>query len=892
MKPLISKFINIFLIVLIICNFTLPPILIATEGGEDSLGVEEFFDKYGVNLTEIITSAILGVGSQTLEGLHMLILTAAASVDVIMGVVVGGFSIGLNGVVATIDILFGEGEEAKEELEEMLGKIFIGPDTIFAGDVTILNANIFKLLNKTVDEDGKTGLQQYIIALRDAQRKEIDLLKNLAEGDKSVEETLKETQDDVEKRKDELKNVMESYATYVSPSGYLVTQVGRAVAQIYILLRNICAYIMLAGLIYTGIKILLNNHLPQNRQQYLSLLQDWIVGMALLIFSHLIMVFIFEVSDLFVDIFKKSIFGMGGMNFNIFMTSLYSTDIAARWISLFMYIYLIWITLVFVIAYFKRFFFVCILTVFAPVFSIMFLFGNQFKQLYSKWLKEYAMAVFVQPFHMIVYGVLISIPLNMLKGTGDVLDISYDIFEVIYALIAMSFIRPAEKFLRSLMGMDQGIAKMASYDSGKQTIDAVKQTITKTIKNVVTTVQSLVKSGQEIVEDGGKAAIKAAGTAATTALIGAAIGSVVPGAGTAVGAAAGGAAGTAAGAATGVAVGATGAVAEGVAVGGTALAAEATTMAAEGMASATTLATEGTAVAAEGASSATTMATESTGAMTEGMGTTVPDIPTSDMDGINSVSENNVINTDGITESDISQSDMSTEDISESKNTKINKNNISDNSNDESNSMGDVSIKADNVNIDAANLVEQPNNHDTTRKGSELYNAISKNEEKLNSQYDKNKIGSEIFNLVNDAYEGMHSIADTLYVDSASQDWKNTVNDAKVIRDMAFKPDQKDSFEKFNKASKNIESINKRYNTKVKSVDEIVPNARLYYNSGYTDINEMQWLNKMSNKLNITPEYFMQIDKALKRRNQKVDYDGDNKEVQEIINQVNEHYFN
>ena len=44
--------------------------------------------------------------------------------------------------------------------------------------------------------------------------------------------------------------------------------------------------------------------------------------------------------------------------------------------------------------------------------SSMYAFGQQTKPIYSKWIREYITTVLVQPFHMIVYSILISLPLN------------------------------------------------------------------------------------------------------------------------------------------------------------------------------------------------------------------------------------------------------------------------------------------------------------------------------------------------------------------------------------------------------------------------------------------------------------------------------------------------
>lgn len=323
--------------------------------------------------------------------------------------------------------------------------------------------------------------------------------------------------------------------------------------------------------------------------------------MALLIFSHIIMILIFEVSDTLVQLLRSTAVGLGSVNSYLFVRGLFSWDSAEKWICLIMLIYMIWLTIVFFISYLKRFFFVCILTVFAPLFSIMYALSRKTKQIYSSWLKEYMCIALIQPFHMIIYYVLISLPLTLLKGSGGFIDMAFDIFEILYVLLAMSFIKPAEKYLRSLFGMDQGIAKVASYDSGKQTIDAVKKTVITTVKTAVQMAVKAVKSGSDIAKGEGEAAA----TMVLGAVAGAAIGSVVPGAGTAAGAAAGAATGTTAGVATTVAVEGGMVAAEGaaVAVEGTAMAAEGATIAAEGAATVAEgvgAASEGAAIADEG----------------------------------------------------------------------------------------------------------------------------------------------------------------------------------------------------------------------------------------------------------------------------------------------------
>lgn len=249
-------------------------------------------------------------------------------------------------------------------------------------------------------------------------------------------------------------------------------KVKEVVANIYYLLRNICGFIMLGGLIFTGIRILLSANIPNKKSQYLYYLQDWIIGMVLLVLSHVLMTGIFYISDAITNALSYSSIGFSNLNFELYkglsLTGSYKQSTQTVYIILFGY--LIWLTVVFTISYFKRFLWICVLVVFAPVFSVMYAFGQQTKQIYSKWIREFCLTVFVQPFHMIVYAVLVAIPYNLVGGLTTA-----SMFDLFYALMAITMIRPAEKYMRQLFGMDKGIANMASYDSGKQTItDTVK----------------------------------------------------------------------------------------------------------------------------------------------------------------------------------------------------------------------------------------------------------------------------------------------------------------------------------------------------------------------------------------------------------------------------------
>lgn len=320
----------------------------------------------------------------------------------------------------------------------LVKKIFIGPDTIFTGGVSLLNANIF---------EATTG---------------VDPFQNTNLVGDSID----------------------NIGTDLIYGSNFAGVIKKGIAGTYVILRNICAMIMLAGLLFTGIRILITSNTPSKMAQWRQLLQDWLVGMVLLIFSHVIMYGVFWMSDTITDALSDQLLGFGGLNFNLVKECILSFDSAVQIVCLVMLAYLIYLTIIFIIAYFKRLMWICVLIVIAPIVSTMYAFGNQTKRIYSNWLREYITTVLVQPFHLIVYYVLVSIPLNAVSG-GSWEYTGANIFTTIYALGALSFIKPAEKYIRHLMQMDQGIAEQASFDSGKQTFDAAIDAFSDLVKKAV-----------------------------------------------------------------------------------------------------------------------------------------------------------------------------------------------------------------------------------------------------------------------------------------------------------------------------------------------------------------------------------------------------------------------
>lgn len=387
------------------------------------------------------------LGGILIKPFSAIVVSNLVSIDVTIGTLLNGFSIGTDLVGSIIELFTNDKEEALNNASDGLSKLFIGPDSIFSGQVMLFNANIFEATSSSLLNP-------------------IDTITEITNAINSVDSGVG----------GKLKAISVTDASKkLSPGYHMITTIRKGVASVYITLRNICGFIMLAGLIFTGIRILITSNTPTKMATWRALLQDWFIGMILLIFSHVIMVGIFYVSDLLTAALSDSSNGFGGLNFNLIVKCLKSFDSAEQIICLIMLGYMIWLTIVFAVAYFKRLMWICVLTVIAPIVSVMYAFGPQTKPIYSKWLREYITTVLIQPFHVIIYYTLTAIPLKMVESSGWSLT-GTNLLEIVYALAAMSFIRPAEKYIRGLFGMNQGIAELASYDSGKKTVVDIGKT--------------------------------------------------------------------------------------------------------------------------------------------------------------------------------------------------------------------------------------------------------------------------------------------------------------------------------------------------------------------------------------------------------------------------------
>ena len=328
--------------------------------------------------------------------------------------------------------------KALDECQEVYYNLLLSPDDIFGNKVQITDANIF---SSKYDENGDVDITDF----------------NLF--------------------------------------NHLMKQVKQTTAGLYYIMRNLAVVILLCLLIYCGIRIVLASNSAGEKAKWKMYLIDWIKALALVMFIHIIMIGIFYIAEIVTDTLQKSTVLEGNTivtevrkNFN--KTSIF--DVTGIWVYVIMYGYITYLTIVFLIAYFKRLFYVIILIIISPIMSALYATGKTSKANFGRWMKEFTIGVLVQPYHLLIYSILFTIPLTAMNSgadlsVGDTTVWKFSTIDVqIYSILSIAMIRPIEKYTRKIVGFGSTlIDNVASFESGKKTIDAGKKMVTQVASDAI-----------------------------------------------------------------------------------------------------------------------------------------------------------------------------------------------------------------------------------------------------------------------------------------------------------------------------------------------------------------------------------------------------------------------
>lgn len=258
-----------------------------------------------------------------------------------------------------------------------------------------------------------------------------------------------------------------------------VNKLRETIASWYKSFRNIAIVGLLSVLIYLGIRILISST-AADKAKYKENLKDWVVALCLIFVIHFIMSAVLMVTDKCTELFSTAInegytvkvegenvaFKTNLMGLVRFQAQAKDATMAATYTII--YIALVIYTCIFTFMYFKRFLYMAFFTMIAPLVALTYPIdraGDGKSQAFNLWFKEYTMNAIIQPVHLILYTVFVA-SANELASNNP-----------IYALVAIAFLIPAEKFIKKMFGLDkaESTSGFGAFAGGALAMSGLKQ---------------------------------------------------------------------------------------------------------------------------------------------------------------------------------------------------------------------------------------------------------------------------------------------------------------------------------------------------------------------------------------------------------------------------------
>ena len=253
------------------------------------------------------------------------------------------------------------------------------------------------------------------------------------------------------------------------------TSLRETISGWYYALRNLAIVGLLSILVYVGIRMILST-VSQDKAKYKIMFKDWLVALCLLFLMHYIMVGILNLSSTITEAI-----GTSGQSF----TNSQKDEIQAlidladakidgstddeeeKEIKKYMkeafsktviFAATVIMNIIFIIKYVIRALTIIFLVLLAPITCITYpidKISDGKAQAYDTWFKEFLYEVIIQPFHLLIYVVLI----------GSAAELAKD--NLIYAMLCFGVMIPAEKFIKQMFGFKDKLGSpLGSFATG------------------------------------------------------------------------------------------------------------------------------------------------------------------------------------------------------------------------------------------------------------------------------------------------------------------------------------------------------------------------------------------------------------------------------------------
>lgn len=276
-----------------------------------------------------------------------------------------------------------------------------------------------------------------------------------------------------------------------------------SISNWYIILRDIALVSLLSILVYVGIRIIISST-SSDKAKYKQMLLDWIVAICLLFVMQYIMsgsnLLVQKITDLLSsagypqylvvldeeqteeavkqinnasDEARSVLAELGILDKDKKAETLITTeDDGTKYLNwntnlfgilrieaqlsksgrmtyagyMIMYVMLCLFTIYFIFTYLKRVLYMAFLTIIAPLVALTYPIDkmNDGKaQAFDMWFKEYIFNLLIQPLHLLLYTVLVSSAIELASEN------------VLYSIVAIAFLIPAEKLMRKFFGFEK-----------------------------------------------------------------------------------------------------------------------------------------------------------------------------------------------------------------------------------------------------------------------------------------------------------------------------------------------------------------------------------------------------------------------------------------------------
>lgn len=225
------------------------------------------------------------------------------------------------------------------------------------------------------------------------------------------------------------------------------------IATWYNALRTIALIGLLSVLLYLGIRMILSSASAQDKAKYKNMMKDWIVAICIIFVLHYIMAFMLQVSSSLTEIIKGNVIKITESTnkaddlmstVRTYLGDYKNSSGPQTFGYAVMYMTLVILTGMFTIQYLKRVVYMAFLTMIAPLIALTYPLDkvkDGKAQAFNYWVREYIFNCLIQPIHLLLYTIFIVNAMDFAK------------VNVLYAIVALAFMVPAEKIIKEMFGL-------------------------------------------------------------------------------------------------------------------------------------------------------------------------------------------------------------------------------------------------------------------------------------------------------------------------------------------------------------------------------------------------------------------------------------------------------